>query len=307
MNSKSPLILFITPVSKSIVDFQTTSLDFFNNKCIETHELDSISEAKQLLDAQNPSITFLSSVKKCAKLLKQNQDLFKATHSQVILITKNHLPRHIVQALYQMGLTQLIEEPTTDDLLLDKVIQLTKNEDGLDLWGIEVTLLVLSLYMDHKVSGYEILRTIEQKIYENEEGITAFFMKKENTLRQIHCAHQKMIGNGLSPFQGLQWHEIKNNNLKRWSDIESPTWSTTTYSTQKTEFCYPYFHKGIQLGLAVVHFPANIKKVDTSQMEIMLESAKGCYLDRLSHNVIDIQTARGFTERSTNTQLKKAS
>ncbi len=142
MSSKKPII-FIKPFSKSVSKLKIileeilltekpSENDMANGitseeKNFEIFEVETGEEAAQLLQALGPSLTIITSPKRCALMLKLTSGYIKQFKSKVLLITPKKINPAILNKLSKVGLTEYIQEPINPKTVLYKIKLLLKS------------------------------------------------------------------------------------------------------------------------------------------------------------------------------------
>jgi|GEM_PF-6824940 len=93
----------------------------------EIYEVDQLNEVSQLIQTIGPSLTLVSSPKKCAQILQDNTKYIKKFNSKILLLSKTDVPSRVTQKLKKMGLTEDLTEPIVPKSLLYKVNLLIKS------------------------------------------------------------------------------------------------------------------------------------------------------------------------------------
>lgn len=93
----------------------------------DIYEASNLGEMAQLLPTVGPSLTFVSSPKKCAQMLQDNKRTISQLRSKVILLTTKEIAPKIVEKMIKLGLTEYILEPVAPKTLLYKVRLLLKS------------------------------------------------------------------------------------------------------------------------------------------------------------------------------------
>src|SRR3989339_380875 len=142
MDYKRPLIYF-SPLSPSAEKLKSLTREILSKKDPTQEEIDDGAEVEdknfeiyevvegeeinQLLPTIGPSLTVVSSPKKCAMLLKSNSKYIKKFQSKVLLLSVSEIPSDVMNKLMKLGLTEHMAEPVNPKTLLFKIKFLLKS------------------------------------------------------------------------------------------------------------------------------------------------------------------------------------
>jgi hypothetical protein len=159
-----------------------------------------------------------------------------------------------------------------------------------DSKGIEFAITVLDIYLSHgkeREIDQLVFEHIAKTIYKKFHGVTSFLgldWKKGGTI-SFYSGHQLLPNMLLVNSDGspLDWAQFMLQQQSRWTTAKLPTWSDTTFQAEKLEFIYPYFEGTTFIGVAVTNFESKINADVAPKIEVLLESARACYLEHLRH------------------------
>jgi hypothetical protein len=171
--------------------------------------------------------------------------------------------------------------------------------------GIQHIIKVLKLYQDPTATIESIYQKITSEAYLDYQCDVIFYLvdKSENK----HKCHQNgFINNRLSKpiessFEKIDdykesminyeenltiyqqdWVEIESEHYEYWSMCKSPIWSDPTFQNFENFFVFPYFDGKTHMGFAIIKPESVINKDQTAPLEILLESARGLYLNEMN-------------------------
>jgi len=175
-----------------------------------------------------------------------------------------------------------------------------------DSRGLEDVIRSLDIYEDKEKSDNDILEFIVRTIKEKHSGVTTFFMiDKESGLNEERYSGHLRFGlqkteqaeegeddekkeeesketksiDEFAPGDNESWTKYLNEKKSEWEETTLPTWSDSTFQNDRICFVYPYFEGEGKMGTAIVDFKDGMDQLRTARIEVLLESARGPYLE----------------------------
>ena len=213
-------------------------------------------------------------------------------------VIKNYAPKRLqergkgntssAQTKITIHETPALDRPQQDLFTAGEEEQIIESSDLTvyepDSKGLEVVVQILNLYLAKNKTPYDLFKMIADEIKNEVNGISNFFMY--NTKHKIfENTYSGTIDQGPHKNRDERaaiWSKTRQENLERWSNMALPTWSDSTFQMEHLEFFYPYFIGMDNMGFAVVLFEHGMDPTQCSKVEIILESARGVFLENFN-------------------------
>jgi hypothetical protein len=174
-------------------------------------------------------------------------------------------------------------EKTTSDVIEKENIPPVIHVDSK---GLEFTIKTLSLYQNKDTQEKPILQYIASTIYQEEKGITQFFIfdKKDKLFKNIYNGLLEIeniqLPNEINPLELTEYTElIFDESFANWQTVQVPAWKDETFKSPKNEFIYPIFEEASHIGFSVTHFHHEVNKNAVNKIMVLLESARSIFLE----------------------------
>lgn len=163
-----------------------------------------------------------------------------------------------------------------------EVVSEDKDEKGDDIFepdtkGLEWAINVLNLYEKKKTKENEVFDYISKIIYENLKGMSSFYLidNEKKTSLNYH------LWNNFDLELVETFNNLKTNEIEKWEKTQIPTWSDPTFMNESPTLIFPYFEGLKHIGYSVVYFNQKILETDSHKIEVLMETARGLYLEKL--------------------------
>ncbi len=155
--------------------------------------------------------------------------------------------------------------------------------------GVEFIVKIFQMYLN-KRSDAQIFLYISNVLYKEFGGITGFFLfNKEKHADEIYSAAHNIEYSGNRQVLIDDWEKEKKTNRPIWQTYRLPHWSDHKFIKNENQFTYPYFEGVDHIGFSVVNFPKGITAEQSNKIEMILEGARGIFLQRLRDSGIQGQ------------------
>lgn len=141
--------------------------------------------------------------------------------------------------------------------------------------GIDTVINIMSLYINHATED-KILNTIIKNLKKIQNPTISFYMYNSESKSFQEKYYSKRLDD--SHLSNELWKEKEKNEIKQWLNTRIPTWSDEKFINDENQFIFPYFEASTQLGFTVLHWNENIAIELAQRIEIILESARGLFL-----------------------------
>lgn len=197
--------------------------------------------------------------------------------------------------------------------------------------GLDIAVMVLNHYMKPKIEMTEVVEFIASELKEMFGGLTTFFFfeKESGTYQEEYSGHISLLSSKkpIHPersgeFAGEElatkikefeeslkswneetselredWDFAKEEKSSEWANAKLPVWSDITFQAKEMEFIYPYFEGVDTMGYAIIHFEEGFEEDDAKTVEVILETARGIYLDKTHDKSGDDSTYEGAAKK----------
>lgn len=205
------------------------------------------------------------------------------------------------------------EDGTTEEVQVEEVVE-AEEEKRQKVYepkpvGLDVAVEILSLYMIKEKKPQDILESIAQKMWSKYSAQTYFFFfdKSKGKYDEAFASIEKLE----SVLSLEDYEELKvETKLKKdveynsWQFVKLPFWSDTTFREKDIQFVYPYFEGINTMGFAVVLFKKGISEDLSKTIEMIMETARGFYLDR-THELSGMRKDYGKKSSKSNKDKKE--
>ncbi|TNF32186.1 MAG: hypothetical protein EP319_00180 [Deltaproteobacteria bacterium] len=134
--------------------------------------------------------------------------------------------------------------------------------------GLDDLVSVLDLYLGKKSPAIILDQIAETIISKGAEW--SLFCKSDGSKLDLSSYA------GLDPIKASQ---KMNENSAAWLKQGLPEWSDPTFQAEEVTFFFPYFDGVTPLGLFVAHFSKKMVEDDSKTIEVIVEGARGIFLD----------------------------
>jgi len=147
--------------------------------------------------------------------------------------------------------------------------------------GLDTAIQVLNRYYDKDTKIEEILSYISERLYKEEGALTAFIATdpKTNEYKDLHIGHLSLEKDIEEKDREEAWKKLRKSNLAKWRGLLLPNWSDLTFQAKEIEFYYPFYEGVNDMGMAIVNFKNGFSEEKCKKIEIILETARGLYLE----------------------------
>jgi hypothetical protein len=148
--------------------------------------------------------------------------------------------------------------------------------------GLDTAVSVLSRYYKKDSKIEDILSFISERIYKEEGGVTAFISQDPNTseYQDLYIGHLHLEEDLTQEEREEAWTKLRKSKLATWRGLQLPNWSDLTFQNKDIEFFYPFYEGVSDMGMAIVHFKDGLQEEKAKKIEIILETARGLYLEK---------------------------
>ncbi|GAB4416185.1 MAG: hypothetical protein OHK0056_24310 [Bacteriovoracaceae bacterium] len=181
------------------------------------------------------------------------------------------------------------EDGTTEEVQIEELVE-AKEEKRQKVYephpvGLDVAVEILSLYMIKGKKPHDILDSIAQKMWTKYSAQTYFFFfdKSKGKYDEVFSSIEKLEHVlSLENYEEIKFETKlkKDVEFNSWQFVKLPFWSDTTFREKDIQFVYPYFEGVNSMGFAVVLFKNGISENLSKTIEMIIETARGFYLDR---------------------------
>lgn len=207
------------------------------------------------------------------------------------------------------------EDGTTEEVTVEEIVGEEEKEVPKKVYepkpvGLDVAVEVLGLYFIKQTKPKDVLHKIGQKIWDKYKAKCAFYFfdkakgKYDEEFTSISGITLYDSKEELEE-QKLEWKILRDINFNSWQFVKLPFWSDTTYREKKIQFVYPYFEGVNSMGFAVVSFENGLAEEDSKTIEMIVETARGFYLDKtheISGNRKDYGKKKDSSTNSSNSK-----
>ena len=184
------------------------------------------------------------------------------------------------------AMIQRLNEISDEKIDIDAIDQVEEDELNKSVFepnskGMEYVIETEMLYNEKTGKAEDILKFLGKTINKELKGITTFFSydNNANITKEEWCGHLELDYHLDEDEKEEEWKDIKFQRIDAWKVIKLPTWSDNTFQDEKIEFFYPFTEGDARLGFAVVHFMTKFDETEAKKLEVILESARGIYLE----------------------------
>lgn len=152
--------------------------------------------------------------------------------------------------------------------------------------GTDHVIHILQQYFNPNINIHAIYQNIALRIYQQSECKVVFYRNKQKQVNLIFNGYCDLSIETTSDSSDerlgeliQQWQAIEQEYMADWQNIKTPAWRDSQFKEQVNYFCFPYFEGTELYGIAIAYHDHNITDVQSEQVEILLESARGLYLN----------------------------
>jgi len=180
------------------------------------------------------------------------------------------------------------EDGTTEVVMLEELVE--ESEESKQKYyvpnpvGLDIATQILSFYMIKETKPKDILSHIGEKVFKLFGAQSAFYFFNKTTGKYEESyalsEHSEYVKTR-EDYAALHeyWKLLKDAEFNSWQFVKLPFWSDTTFRKQEIQFVYPFFEGVQSMGFAVVTFKAGMTEEKTKTIEMIMETARGFYLD----------------------------
>lgn len=172
--------------------------------------------------------------------------------------------------------------------------------------GLDVAVKVLNIYYKEKFENDDIFSLISDEINQRFQGETSFILYDKNT-DKYNLLHSTTLYEAKKSEKKGIIDEFENNIIKnessQWKEIAVPLWSDITFQEDEITFSYPFFEGISRMGLCQVTFKSGFDEVKAKELEVILETTRGIYLN--SYHIHSPDAVYKKDEKTENKNNKK--
>lgn len=145
--------------------------------------------------------------------------------------------------------------------------------------GLDFVIQMLSVYEDKQKQEEDFFSFTEQYLWENFKAHSCFFVKRPEkshyeVVRQTEITPEKLA----MVSEGFSFDQVKEAKFESWALMSLPYWLDHTFQASDQFFFFPYIEGTHKIGFATLHFFSPLEESKAAEIEIILESLRGIYL-----------------------------
>lgn len=178
---------------------------------------------------------------------------------------------------YREDITQEDDQKTEEEIAEEEKL---KNQIFLPVAaGLDFVIRMSEFYNIKDRTEEEFFATVSEHIWEKFQAHCCFFIRRPEK-SEYEIVHQKLLEDlpEESPALEFSMENAMQARFDTWALMSLPYWLDHTFQTDKQVFFFPYTEGAQKIGFATVHFFNKIEESQTSEIEVILESVRGIYL-----------------------------
>ncbi len=145
--------------------------------------------------------------------------------------------------------------------------------------GLDFVIQMTNYYSDKELSEIDHFSKATEHIWNKFGAHCCFFIRRPEK-SEYEIAHQKLIESTDPESAQAQFsiEQAMETRFDTWALMSLPYWLDHTFQSDKQVFFFPYTEGAQKIGFATVHFFHKIEEASSSEIEVILESVRGVYL-----------------------------
>lgn len=139
--------------------------------------------------------------------------------------------------------------------------------------GLDFVLTMLNIYEDKEKKEADFFLQVDKHLQNKFQAHSSFYCKKPGSssftpIHQSNFTHEE-----------FDFETIASSKFETWNLMSLPFWYDHTFQTSSNQmFLFPYCEGTQKIGFAVIHFFGPLSEEQSYEVEIVLESLRGIYL-----------------------------
>ncbi len=145
--------------------------------------------------------------------------------------------------------------------------------------GLDFVIKMSNLFANKELKEEDFFNTVSEHLWDKFGAHCCFFLRRPEK-SQYEIVFQKQIEevNPESPQGQFSMEAAMESKFETWALMSLPYWLDHTFQSDKQVFFFPYTEGAQKIGFATVHFFHKVEEQLSSEIEVILESVRGIYL-----------------------------
>lgn len=181
-------------------------------------------------------------------------------------------PRYYREDIVAEDATNENEEEQEEDELKNQIFSPTPG-------GLDFVIKMSNLFQSKELKEEDYFNSVAELLWEKFGAHCCFFIRRPEK-SEYEIAFQKQIegADPESPQAQFSISAAMENKFETWALMSLPYWLDHTFQTDNQMFFFPYTEGAQKIGFATVHFFNKVEEQIASEVEVILESVRGVYL-----------------------------
>lgn len=164
------------------------------------------------------------------------------------------------------------DEAAENKAEVDQIYQASVN-------GLDFVIQILSLYEDKEKQEEDFFTFTQQHLWAKFQAHSCFFVKRPESSHYESISQTEITPDKQQVMsESFSFEQIKEAKFESWALMSLPYWLDHTFQAADQFFFFPYTEGTQKIGFVTLHFFSPIEESKAAEVEIILESLRGIYL-----------------------------